>query len=318
MLIPQKVIDIAISQIGYTEGANNNTKYAKELDAVNYYNYPKYNSGAGWCSIFVDWCIFKAADDNKDRALSASYEPKKDNCGAGCKESAAYFRKAGAWTKTAGVGYKVFFGKEGKESHTGLVVSVGVTTIDTVEGNAGNKVKRRSYSKSDKSIAGYGIINYDTEPTPTPTPPTPSKDSYTVKTNSGDSLRLRSQPTTKSDKVANIPNKTKLVADEVVRGESIGGVDTWIKTTYSGKTGYASGKYLTPTPVINQSQPIEPPTEDVKPIESDYVTYKIQKGDTLSKIAKRYGTTVKAIKALNPQIKNANLIITGDTIKIPS
>ena len=48
-------------------------------------------------------------------------------------------------------------------------------------------------------------------------------------------------------------------------------------------------------------------------------TCKIKKGDTLSKIAKTFGTTVKAIKEANPdKIKNVNKIYTGDTIKIPT
>lgn len=42
------------------------------------------------------------------------------------------------------------------------------------------------------------------------------------------------------------------------------------------------------------------------------VTYVVQKDDTLSKIAKKYGTTVKAIQALNPTlIKNVNHICVG-------
>ncbi len=42
------------------------------------------------------------------------------------------------------------------------------------------------------------------------------------------------------------------------------------------------------------------------------VTYVVQKDDTLSKIAKKYGTTVKAIQALNPTlIKNVNYICVG-------
>ena len=47
------------------------------------------------------------------------------------------------------------------------------------------------------------------------------------------------------------------------------------------------------------------------------VTYVVQKGDTLSKIAKKYRTTVKAIQALNPTlIKNVNYICTGWTIVV--
>ena len=44
--------------------------------------------------------------------------------------------------------------------------------------------------------------------------------------------------------------------------------------------------------------------------------YTIKAGDTLSAIAARYGTTVQNLMALNPHIKNANLIYAGDTIRI--
>lgn len=49
----------------------------------------------------------------------------------------------------------------------------------------------------------------------------------------------------------------------------------------------------------------------------EYVTYKIKSGDTLSAIAKKYGTTVSKIMAANPSIKNRNLIYTGNKLKIP-
>lgn len=45
--------------------------------------------------------------------------------------------------------------------------------------------------------------------------------------------------------------------------------------------------------------------------------YTVKKGDTLSAIAKRYGTTVEALLKANPQIKNANLIKVGEVINIP-
>lgn len=49
---------------------------------------------------------------------------------------------------------------------------------------------------------------------------------------------------------------------------------------------------------------------------SSYIEYTIKKGDTLSEIAKKYGTTVKKLQSING-IKNANKIYAGDTIKIP-
>ena len=46
-------------------------------------------------------------------------------------------------------------------------------------------------------------------------------------------------------------------------------------------------------------------------------TYKIKKGDTLSGIAKKYGTSVGALMSANKSIKNANLIYAGRTLNIP-
>lgn len=46
--------------------------------------------------------------------------------------------------------------------------------------------------------------------------------------------------------------------------------------------------------------------------------YKVRQDDTLSKIAKKHGTTVDAIMGLNPAIKNKNHIETGWVINIPA
>ena len=57
----------------------------------------------------------------------------------------------------------------------------------------------------------------------------------------------------------------------------------------------------------------EPKPEEPKP---KYIEYKIVKGDTLTAIAKKYGTTIAVLKKLN-NIKNVNLIYAGDLILIP-
>lgn len=46
------------------------------------------------------------------------------------------------------------------------------------------------------------------------------------------------------------------------------------------------------------------------------VYYNVVRGDTLSAISKRNGTTVENLMALNPQISNPNLIQVGDTLRI--
>ena len=45
-------------------------------------------------------------------------------------------------------------------------------------------------------------------------------------------------------------------------------------------------------------------------------SYKIKSGDTLSEIAKRNNTTIKAIMAMNPSIKDPNKIRAGATLKM--
>ena len=49
----------------------------------------------------------------------------------------------------------------------------------------------------------------------------------------------------------------------------------------------------------------------------DTPAYTIKKGDTLSEIARDNGTTLKALKEANPQIKDLNKISIGQKIKMP-
>lgn len=61
-----------------------------------------------------------------------------------------------------------------------------------------------------------------------------------------------------------------------------------------------------------------PKTDNSTPLDpGDGIDYVVKKGDTLSAIAKKYGTTVEALLKANPQIKNANLIKVGEVIRIP-
>lgn len=46
--------------------------------------------------------------------------------------------------------------------------------------------------------------------------------------------------------------------------------------------------------------------------------YTVRRGDTLARIAARFGVTIRAILATNPQITNPNLIYIGQRITIPS
>ncbi len=71
-----------------------------------------------------------------------------------------------------------------------------------------------------------------------------------------------------------------------------------------------------PTIIQNAHLNHLPGTSSPTPPSSDYVTYVIQPGDTLSGIALRFGTTVDTLAAFN-QLSNPNLIYAGQTLRIP-
>jgi spore germination protein YaaH len=51
--------------------------------------------------------------------------------------------------------------------------------------------------------------------------------------------------------------------------------------------------------------------------ENKMPNYKIKKGDTLSAIAKKEGTTVSELMKLNPTIKDKNMIMSGANLNLP-
>ena len=183
----QKVIDIALAEVGYLEknsnsqlddktanaGKNNYTKYARDLAAYPFYNGSK--TAVAWCDVFVDWCFVQAY--GLEAALSLTCQPTdaSRNYGAGCRYSREYYeRKGKLHTDKPQAGDQVFFYSKDKSSisHTGLVYMVDDKKVYTVEGNTsgasgvisnGGGVFKKSYSLSYARLAGYGRPDYDRE-----------------------------------------------------------------------------------------------------------------------------------------------------------
>lgn len=183
-LYANKVIAVAMNEVGYLEkstnaqlydktanaGTNNYTKYANDIDTKfpNLYNGKK--NGYAWCDVFVDWCFIQAFGvDNAKKLLN---QPDK-SLGAGCGYSADYFKQIGRFfTSNPQVGDQVFFGTASNVKHTGLVYSVDRYKVYTIEGNTsgasgvvanGGGVCKKSYDINSNSIYGYGRPNYDIE-----------------------------------------------------------------------------------------------------------------------------------------------------------
>ena len=172
------VCDLAWKQVGYSQYDGKHTKFAADLDAVDFYNYPK-DGECDWCSIFVDWLIYQntlnsmsVLEPDADAARDYLCEPYSGNAGAGCTQSASYFKSRGLFvTDPADMkcGDKIFFQRsDGAIYHTGVIVDwgyveeLGTDGFTVIEGNTnGGQVAYKYYRFDDPKIAGAGSIQYD-------------------------------------------------------------------------------------------------------------------------------------------------------------
>jgi LysM repeat protein len=107
----------------------------------------------------------------------------------------------------------------------------------------------------------------------------------------------------------------------VARGDTLKGLATRFSTTVNALL--AANKDITNANVIYEGQwikvyvaPTTPPPATPPPASGQ--TYYVQKGDTLRKIAEKFGATVDVLLKLNTGITNPNLIYVGQAITIPS
>ena len=123
MTAVERVIATARTEIGYVEkatnaqledktanaGSGNWTKYAAFLDGLGVYNFPK--NGYAWCDMFVDWCYITTF--GLSIAMKMTNQPM-GGCGAGCTQSAGYYRAVGRFHKKAPQpGDQIFFTNDG-------------------------------------------------------------------------------------------------------------------------------------------------------------------------------------------------------------
>ena len=180
---PGKVVAIALAETGYREketpnaldhptqnaGDENYTKYARDLDAINFYNGRK--NGFAWCDVFVDWCFVQAFGEAAAKRITFQPALFLLNKGAGCRYSFGYYQDKKRIFSQPQVGDQIFFhGEDGASiCHTGLVWDVDDTYVYTVEGNTSNaagvvdnggQVCQKKYLLTDKRLAGYGRPGY--------------------------------------------------------------------------------------------------------------------------------------------------------------
>lgn len=173
----ERLLANARAEIGYCEkstnaqledktanaGRNNWTKYAAMVDSLGVYNGAK--NGYPWCDVFADWNFIVTF--GIELAMAMTYQPM-GGYGAGCTESARYYKQAGAFfTSDPQPGDQMFFSNDGGATmyHTALVEKVEGGRVYTIEGNTsadpgvvdnGGSVNDKSYPLDYWQIGGYG------------------------------------------------------------------------------------------------------------------------------------------------------------------
>lgn len=99
----------------------------------------------------------------------------------------------------------------------------------------------------------------------------------------------------------------------VARGETLRSLATRFGTTVDILLRLNPG--ITNANLIYEGQMLTVPSSGTVVPGQSYI---VQRGDTLRKIAERFGTTVESILQVNPQITNPNVIYTGQAITLPA
>ncbi|MEG2603654.1 MAG: peptidoglycan-binding protein [Clostridia bacterium] len=170
----QNVLDVARGELGYTEGANNYSKYGTWAGEPN----------AAWCAEFVGWCVNRADALNGTKLLDVVY-PNYSGQNTGrdwvIKRGRFVYRKGncpdwgyqwllgdtGLLTKNGYIprsGDLVFFSYNdaGDTEHVALVEycatdEQGRVVIHVIEGNNPSCVQRNSYLLNNSQVLGFGV-----------------------------------------------------------------------------------------------------------------------------------------------------------------
>ncbi len=159
-----KVIDIALSEVGYTQ-KNGYNKFGAEFG----------NGYGAWCNYFVVWCAKQAGISPEKINCTSSYDGNCYSYMSAMKAEGRFFVNDGSYTPKKGD--LVFYNNSRSTSgsnHIGFVLSADENTVTTVEGNVsvkgtrgvGKNVRPRYSYVGDMIIIGFGVPAYSGEEIP--------------------------------------------------------------------------------------------------------------------------------------------------------
>ena len=143
----ESIVAVAIEEIGYHEGAGNQTKYG-EYTGTN---------GLSWCHAFVSWCA------NECRFVDMGIFPKTASCETGRQwfiRNQEYQASDGTYEPQPGDIIYFDYDHVGVSHHVGIVEYTENGVVHTIEGNKNDQVMRAHYDLNYAGIMGYGKPAY--------------------------------------------------------------------------------------------------------------------------------------------------------------
>lgn len=297
-----KIVNTAVAWLGCKEA---NGSHKKIIDVYNAHTplpvgyKMKYTDA--WCATYVSAVAIKAGLDD--------IIPLE----CGCGRYITLAQKMGIWVENDAfvpqAGDIVLYDwddngvgdNKGNADHIGIVISVSGSTIKVIEGNMSDAVGYRNLAVNGRYIRGFVTPKYSSKAT-TADPKPSTKPSQGTSYKVGDLVQFAGCLHYNSSYASATAYGCKAGVAKVTAVNS-GAAHPYHLQAVAGKGSTVYGW-------VNAA--------DIAGMASGTAqkTYTVVKGDTLSKIAKQFGTTVNTLVALNG-IKNKNLIYVGQVIKLP-
>lgn len=298
--VRDKIISVAKGWLGYNEENGSHKEILKVYNehkplAVGYTVQPTDE----WCDAFASAVAIKAG--------YTDIIPTE----CGCERHVKLFQQIGRWQEdesyVPSAGDYIFYDwhdngekdAKGDAGHVGIVEKVSGNTITTIEGNWKNAVNRRTIKVNATKIRGYGIPDYASKATEQEKPIVKEESVPTFKV--GDTVMFTGSLHYTSAGTKGVAKGCKAgmatitaIREDRVHSYHLKAVVDKGSTVY----GWVNAKDV--TALTNNSGK----------------KHIVKKGDTLSKIAKKYSTTVNKLASLNG-IRDTNLIHVGQIITIP-
>ena len=151
--IPENLVAIALSQVGYEE-SNNNFEYDSDGNRNGYTRYGEWygNPYGKWNTMFVSFCLHYANINNADELKSAGAEALR----LSWQERSVY---SSADEYTPQRGDVVFFDNDNDSTAdtVGIITSVGEDSIVVIMGDSDGKVE--SLNLPTDNVVGYGLTS---------------------------------------------------------------------------------------------------------------------------------------------------------------